>query len=92
MEAGKDFQYTTLMVNQHIREEDKIIVSRNSMIHHFDRMKPKLIEVMECLQASHNNQQWRNPRSNLSKQYSIIFGNINEDELVGEYHPNLVLK
>ena len=85
MEQGLGFRQTTLMVNQHRREEGMRLVGRSAVQHHFDKMHPAINRISKTCQGNTNNHAWEQARKRQCEQLLIMFGRLSTAELLREH-------
>ena len=85
MEDNMGFRNTTVMVNQHRRDEGRGPVGKNAVMNAFDRMDPIPTHTEKMCQGDNKNKNWRLARKNQSKQNLIMRGLITKDQLLTEY-------
>ena len=81
MEQHVGFRMTTLLVNEHRKEEGKERVSVSAVMSAFYRLQPK-VNVLQKLQSGGLNQGWIDASYNISKQMLIMLGKLTEDEVM----------
>ena len=85
MEDNMGFRNTTVMVNQHRRDEGRGPVGRNAVMNAFDRMNPILTHTEKMCQGDNKNDSWRLAQKNQAKQNLIMRGLITREQLLTEY-------
>ena len=66
MEAHLGFRMTTMLVNEHRREEGKERVGMSAVMNAFYRLQPK-VTIIEKLQSGGLNQNWKQASYNIAK-------------------------
>jgi hypothetical protein len=74
------------MVNQQRHEEGRLIISRNCVMSHFAKMKPKIVRIKKCCQGNTANIAWQQARMNQTLQYLVMLGKYDETHLVKLLH------
>ena len=88
MELHCGFRMTTIMVNEHRREEGKDRVSRHAVISAFYRLQPKIIPIKK-IQSGGNNKGWIDASYNICKQMKIMLGKeITADKIMTDKEGN----
>ena len=72
---------TTMLVNEHRREEGCERVGVTSVINALYRLKPK-INIIEKVQSGGLNEGWMAASYNIAKQMKIMLGEMNMDEIM----------
>ena len=72
---------TTMLVNEHRREEGSERVGVTSIINAFYCLKPK-ISIIEKVQSGGLNEGWMNSSYNIAKQMKKMLGEMNMDEIM----------
>ena len=81
MESHLGFRMTTMLVNEHRREEGSERVGVTSVINAFYRLKPR-INIIEKVQSGGLNEGWMNASYNIAKQMKIMLGEMDMDEIM----------
>jgi len=81
MEAHVGFRMTTLLVNEHRKEQGKERLSVSAVMSAFYRLQPK-ITVIEKVQSGGNNQNWKDASYRVAKQMQIMLGKLSDDEIM----------
>ena len=81
MEAHLGFRMTTMLVNEHRREEGKERVGVSAVMNAFYRLQPK-VNIIQKVQSGGLNQAWIDASYNIAKQIQIMMGRISEDEVM----------
>ena len=81
MESHVGFRMTTLLVNEHRREEGKENVSVSAVMSAFYRLQPK-VNVLQKVQSGGLNQGWIDASYNVSKQMLVMLGKLTLDEVM----------
>ena len=81
MESHLGFRMTTMLVNEHRREEGKERVGVSAVMNAFYRLNPK-VTIIEKVQSGGLNQAWMDASYNIAKQMQIMLGLLSEDEVM----------
>ena len=81
MESHLGFRMTTLLVNEHRKEEGKERVSVSAVMNAFYRLNPK-VSIIEKVQSGGNNKGWIEASYNVSKQMQIMMGKLTDNEIM----------
>ena len=81
MESHLGFRMTTMLVNEHRREEGKERVGVSAVMNAFYRLQPK-VTIIEKVQSGGLNKAWMDASYNIAKQMQIMMGRISEDEVM----------
>jgi len=81
MEAHCGFRFTTMMVNEHRRQQGDDDVSVYAVMAVFYRLKPK-VDVIKKVQSGGHNEKWIQASYNVTKQMKIMLGELTEDEVM----------
>ena len=81
MEQHLGFRMTTMLVNEHRREEGKERVGVSAVMNAFYRLAPK-ITIIEKVQSGGLNAGWMNASHNIAKQMQVMLGRITDDEIM----------
>mmetsp|Transcript_36666 Transcript_36666/g.43818 ORF Transcript_36666/g.43818 Transcript_36666/m.43818 type:complete len:167 (-) Transcript_36666:313-813(-) len=81
MESHLDFRMTTMLVNEHRREEGKERVGVSAVMNAFYRLQPK-VNIIEKMQSGGLNQAWMDASYNIAKQMQIMLGRISDNEVM----------
>ena len=81
MQSHAGFRMTTLLVNEHRREEGKEEVSTSAVMSAFYRLEPK-ISIIEKVQSGGTNQGWIDASYNVAKQMQIMLGKLSDDDIM----------
>ena len=81
MESHIGFRMTTLLVNEHRKEEGKERVIVSAVMSAFYRLQPK-VSVLQKLQSGGLNQGWMDASYNVSKQMLVMLGKLTVDEVM----------
>ena len=81
MESHVGFRMTTLLVNEHRREEGKENVSVSAVMSAFYRLEPR-VNVLQKVQSGGLNQGWIDASYNVSKQMLVMLGKLTLDEVM----------
>ena len=81
MEAHLGFRMTTMLVNEHRREEGEERVSVSAVVNAFYWLEPK-INIIEKVQSGGLNAAWLQASYNISKQMQIMLGKISMEEIM----------
>ena len=81
MEAHCGFRMTTLMANEHRRQQDNIEVSRYAVMAAFYQLNPK-VDVLSKVFSRGNNANWILASYNQCKQMKIMLGELSMDEIM----------
>ena len=81
MESHLGFRMTTMLVNEHRREEGNEQVGVTAVMNAFYRLKPK-INIIEKVQSGGLKQGWIDASDNIAKQMKIMLGEMTEDEVM----------
>ena len=72
---------TTMLVNEHRREEGKKRVGVSAVMNAFYRLQPK-VTIIEKVQTGSLNQNWKEASYNIARQMQIMLGRLSEDEVM----------
>ena len=81
MESHVGFRMTTILVNEHRREQGEERVSVSAVMSAFYRLQPK-VNVLQKLQSGRLNKGWKDASYNIAKQMLVILGQLNEDDVM----------
>ena len=81
MQSHAGFRMTTLLVNEHRREEGKEKVSTSAVMSAFYRLEPK-VSIIEKVQSGGTNKGWMDASYNVAKQMQVMLGRITDDEIM----------
>lgn len=81
MEQHCGFCMTTMLINEHRRENGEERVSRYAVMAAFYRLAPQ-IKVIQKVQSGGNNEGWMNASYNVTKQMQIMLGELSNDEIM----------
>ena len=81
MGAHLGFQMTTLLVNEHKKEEGKEVVGVSAVVNAFFQLKPKIVSIQK-VQSGGLNEDWINASYNVAKQMQIMLGRLSDDEIM----------
>ena len=87
MEQHCGFRMTTMLVNEHRRQQGDERVSVWAVMSAFYRLKPK-INLIEKVQSGGLNPAWIQASYNISKQMQIMLGRISDDEVMTDSQGN----
>mmetsp|Transcript_44542 Transcript_44542/g.53458 ORF Transcript_44542/g.53458 Transcript_44542/m.53458 type:complete len:132 (-) Transcript_44542:3093-3488(-) len=88
MESHCGFRMTTIMVNEHRREEGKDRVSMYAVMSAFYRLQPR-IDPIKKVQSGGNNPGWIDASYNICKQMQIMLGKtMTDDEIMTDKEGN----
>lgn len=85
MESHLGFRMTTLLVNEHRKEEGKERVSVSAVMNAFYRLNPK-VSIIEKVQSGGNNKGWIEASYNVSKQMQIMMGKLTDNEIMTDHN------
>ena len=81
MEAHCGFRMTTILVNEHRRQQGMERVSRYAVMSAFYRLKP-VIRIIQKEQSGGNNEEWKQASYNICKQMQIMRGELTDEEIM----------
>ena len=81
MEQHLGFRMTTMLVNEHRREEGKERVGVSAVMTAFYRLSPK-ITIIEKVQSGGLNDKWMHASYNIAKQMQVMLGRITDEEIM----------
>ena len=81
MEYHARFCTTTLLVNEHKREEGKERVNTSAVMNAFYQLEPK-ISIIEKVQSGGTNQGWIDASYNVATQMQIMLGKLSDDDIM----------
>ena len=82
---------TTLLVNEHQREQGEARVSVSAVMSDFHCLQPK-ITVIEKVQSGGFNQNWKYASYCVAKQMQIILGKLSDDEIMIDKAGNAICR
>ena len=91
MEAYCGFRQTTVMVNEHRRQQGDERVSVYAVMAAFYRLQPK-IDVLQKVQSGGDKQGWINARYNVAKQMEAMQGKLTQQEVLTDITGNILTK
>ena len=90
MEAHVGFRMTTLLVNEHRKEQGEERVSVSAVMSAFYHLQPK-ITIIEKVQSGGYNQNWKDASYRVAKQIQIMLGKLTDDEIMTDKEGTMIM-